>query len=225
MDEEWLSKLSNWQQRRGVKVIDVVVFGGISMLFVALGVGALLTPQNWPWQKILVLSLVEMVALGITTWYFVAKWLARPNLVTKHGTAIWTDGVEAITPELMDRALDHFIQGMSTEAKAFDISEVAMRKMLAHTGIEWSKRRVSLTTTMYELHDKAGIQHGYRLMIQWRGTVGESALIHELLHEVNEFIRLPRIEDEDGQVEFRMDDIQHKEAEWWGLDGALTPDF
>jgi len=223
MDDERLPHVA--QEIRGVKAVDILMFGGVALFFLIVTIGAILTKQEWPWAKILVLTVVDMAGVGICALYFIKKWMARPDYVTKHGVAFWTNGVDDATKELMEKALDHFIEQIQIEGHQFNIPEASLREMLARTGVEWNSGRVSLITTRYELTDKAGIQHGYRLLVQWRGSIADSAFYHELLHEVNEFIRLPRLKTNEEMVEFRLEDIQHLESEYWRLDGALQPNF
>lgn len=222
MDEKRLPDIA--QRRRGAKSIDLVTFGGISLLAVVVTVGAFLIKQEWNVAKAIILLSVTGGMVAAALLYFFKKWMTRPTYVTKHGTAVWSNDIPRVDQDLMERALDHFIKIMREEVPE-EATETELRNMLARTGIEWQSDRVSLITTRYELYDKAGIQHGYRLLVQWQGTIAETALFHELLHEVNEFIRLPKLAGLEAKIQFRLADIRHEEADWWRLDGVLTPDF
>jgi len=222
MDEERLPDVR--QRRRGIKNCDLITFGGISLFAIVVTIGAFLTKQEWNAVKVVILLSATGGMVGLSLLYFFKKWMTRPTFVTKHGTAVWTNDIPRLDQALMEKALDHFIVRMRQEVPEV-VKEAELRTMLARTGIEWQSGRVSLITTRYELKDKAGIQHGYRLLVQWKGTIADSALYHEMLHEVNEFIRLPKLKSEAEKTEFRIEDIQHKEVDWWRLEGVLVDDF
>jgi len=210
------------QRRRGVKTLDLIVFGGLCLLYTAAGVGAILTKQEWTAPKIVVLALSWGSFVGLTLLYFFKKWMARPDYITKHGTAVWADNIARLTPGLMEKALDRFLDVMEVEQKEATRDEI--EAMLCRTGVEWEVGKVSIWVGRYELKNKAGIQWGYRLLVQWKGTIAESALYHELLHEVNECIRLPKIPPE-KQMDFRLKDVRHEDPEWWRLEGVLADTF
>lgn len=208
------------EQRRGIKPVDLLAFGGIALVFIGVTIGAVLTSQEWSIVKIAILVIVDAVGLGFVIAYFIGKWIALPDFTTTHGTAFWVNGLESPDLELMEKALDHFLKVMHEEQT--EATEDQLRNLLTKTGVEWKRSRVSLVTSRWELRDKAGIQYGYRLLVQWPGSVADSAFYHELLHEVNQFIRRPKSTD---VQQFDIDDIQHKEASWWRLEGLLVDDF
>jgi hypothetical protein len=210
------------QRRRGIKTLDLIVFGGLCLLYTAVGIGAILTKQEWTAVKIVILALSWGTFVGLTLTYFIHKWLARPDFITKHGTAVWTDNIARITPDLMKKALDRFIEVMEAEQK--EVTRDEIEAMLSRTGIEWEIGKVSLWAGRYELKNKAGIQWGYRLLVQWKGSIGDSALYHELLHEVNECIRLPKLPPE-KQMDFRLKDVKHEDPDWWRLEGLIIDTY
>jgi len=210
------------QRRRGVKTLDVVFFGGLCLLYTIVGIWAILTKQEWSAAKITVLVLSWGSFVGITLMYFFKKWMARPDFITKHGTAVWSDNIARLTPGLMERALDRFLDVMEKEQQKATRDE--LEDMLSRTGIEWEVGKVSIWVGRYELKNKAGIQWGFRLLVQWKGTIAESALYHELLHEVNECIVLPKMPQE-KQMDFRLKDVRHEDPDWWRLEGVLADTF
>ena len=208
---------------RGVNPIDIIVFGSIIAPFALLTLAAGFVPYGFvPW-KIASVILLDLVSFTLVFVYFFEKWLAKPDFVTKHGTAFWINGIQKITPELMDKALDNFVARLSVMTS--EVSRDELMCMLSRTGIEWKTRTVELIWKSHHLKGKAGVQIGYRLLIQWKGSVAKSAFYHELLHEVNENIRLPRLPTEKAREEFREHDIKHGELDWWRLGDTMNDDF
>lgn len=215
--------LADWSRRRGIHPADVLFF--LLAVFGSLAVAALLAryaPLEFGAKVASVVSFM-IVTAGLAFGRMIKRGLQRPDFITKHGTAVWVDGVEAINLALMDRALDRFLEVMAQEQREASPDELA--KMLARTSVEWKRGRVSLIASGYELRDKAGIQHGYKIMVQWPGNIADSALYHELLHEVNQMIRLPRLKTAEERDNFHLENMRHAEASWWHLEGCLVDDF
>lgn len=206
---------------RGVNPSDIIVFAGVLIGLLILNIGVAFTVNTV--AMVFIVITFDLAALMLITMFFFEKWLAKPDFVTKHGVAFWTNGIREITPELMDRALDCFVKQLPTVTS--EVSAEELQEMLGKTGIEWKRRTISMIWGSHHLKGKAGVQIGFRLLVQWKGSVYASAFYHELLHEVNENIRLPRLPTDEARNNFREKDIQHGEADWWRLGDALNEDF
>lgn len=220
MDERWMPTLA--QRRRGVKTLDVVLFGAIVLFIAGLVVISTFFIRSWTAHKIVGLFALWASVMVVASIHYIKKWMSRPDFITKHGTAIWTNNLADITPRLMDRALCRFLDVMESEQS--EVSRHELECMLARMGIEWEANRINMWVGRYEMKDKAGVQSGYRVWVHWAGNIAESALFHELLHAANETIRLPKLMPS-LQTEFRMNDVRHMEADWWRLEGILVDDF
>jgi hypothetical protein len=146
------------------------------------------------------------------------RWFAKPDYVISSGVAVWTGGLE-VSRHLMEGAIERFVRVMLKTQK--EVNEHELSHMLRNTGIEWEPGSLYLKVGRYEMFDKYGIQHGYRLILRWPGSISESSLYHELLHEVNEMVRLPRRHSSTERMIFRIYDCQHEEQDWWKLEDIL----
>lgn len=217
MDASRLSGLEAWQRRQGVSFNAVLALLIVSIDLIPLDL-ALVHFVPW-WAVIMVdVSCVALVAVLVFK-----RAMKPPDFVTHHGVAFWTDGIKEISEELMVRALDRFLLVMSEEYP--DITQRSLRKMLSKTGIEWRRRHVSILAGRHQLKHKDGIQHNYRILLRWIGTVDESAFYHELLHLVNQFIRLPNVEGKEQRERFHAANMRHEESDWWSLEGRMYGDF
>lgn len=220
MDEKWMPSLA--QRIRGVKTVDVVLLAIIGLVATGLAIGVATTRQHWTAHKIVGLSAAWVLIVSTAATYYIRKWISRPDYITKHGTAVWTNGLADITPRLMDKALCRFLDVMEVEQK--EVTRHELECMLARMGVEWEANRINMWIGRYEMKDKSGVQSGYRVWVHWNGSVAMSALYHELLHAVNETIRLPKLITAQ-QAEFRIRDVKHVEMDWWKLEGILVDDF
>lgn len=224
MDERRVPNgLEAWQLRRGIHPIDIIALCAVLVLVAGATVAVCFAPPAWSGWKLIAVIAGNFMAISGIIIHFFRKWTKRPDFVTKHGTAVWTDGIEEVTPDLMERALDRFLAVMAEEQSEAAPSE--LEAMLRRTSVEWKRGLVSFMASGYELRDKAGIQSGYKIMVQWAGNIADSALNHELLHEVNATVRLPRIKSKARRDDFHLQNLRHEEASWWMLEGMLADDF
>lgn len=208
---------------RGMKAGDVGVIlahGGGALAFAAF---MLAFRDRFHWYATATLITIAVcVAIFVMLRCF-ARWMDKPDYVTARGVAVWANGMK-IPKELMERAEERFIKVMLKEVPG-EVSEPELIDMLLNTGVEWENGGVQLKTGRYEMRDSHGIQHGHRIIVRWPGNIAESALYHELLHEVNETIRLPKLSDGEDRIQFRLNDCQHREPAWWRLEGILVDTF
>jgi len=170
----------------------------------------------WLW-----LGISTAISSAIASCYF-GRWLQEPDIVTKHGTAIWSDGV-GVTKEAMEAALDRFLVVVTAKAPklAPEVTAQRLHDMLSATGIEWQRQSIDLDIHPHGWRHEGGDQKGCRIRLQWRGSINGSALYHYLLHEVNETIRLPLISEHEMRVRFMLQDAQHAATAWWALENDL----
>lgn len=223
MDESRMSKLEAWQRRKGVSQRSVLLLCGTIMALIGFNVVVFELQKVWTLVDVVGMLIGDTITLASVIAMALARALKPPDFVTKHGTAFWVDDIPEVTETLMTRTLDRFLKVMSEERS--DINQLELRRMLSKTGVEWKHGRVSITIGRHELFNKDGIQHGYRLLLRWPGNVAESALYHELLHEVNQIIRLPGILGTEARADFHAVNIRHEESEWWGLEAKMADDF
>jgi len=206
-----------------VKIHEVkrLLKGGLLLL---LGISFSLMLQIWLHPILVSLGIVAQISMYVVAaskqWRL---WFLRPTFFTRRGVAVWTNGLP-VTKGAMEMAEERFISVLTREASQF-VTEGELWMMLRHTGIEWTKKAVHVDTGCHDVWDQYGIQHGYRLEIRWSGTVLESPLYHELLHEVNETIRLPKIQQAFERACFREQDCRHSETDWWKLEKTLMGVF
>jgi len=138
---------------------------------------------------------------------------SEPDYITKHGTAVWTDGLPIIDRERMEQALDFYIRKLPSYASQVEISTEQLEYMLKGAQIEWSRKKISAIGIGWQVKDKAGLQSGKAIKVYWSGSIVNSALYHELHHMVDEIvIGLPP-------------DYKHERTGWWSIIPALKKDF
>lgn len=224
MDKKILLGLEAWQRHRGMRPFDaLLVLYGMAMnitlvvVFVAYKSGAL--------------SPAALAALAIfdaaLVVYAFRRWREQPDFVTEQGTAVWVADMpvdlQHVLEVLTELAIKRFIKVVVCEQDL--VTEAELRKMFSKTSVEWKPGLVSFIGSNYELRDKAGIQHGYRIMVQWAGSIAESALNHEFLHAVNQQIRLPKIKSREAREQFYLANMRHEESTWWILEGKICDTF
>jgi len=180
--------------------MNFVVFGSLALLADGLFIYTLATGQSWVPDLVAGLSTAgfnAVAAVVMLKWY-----LTRPDYVTRHRAAVWTGGA-CISKMLMDDALDFFVTEMVKYNTNPEILRSQLVNMLDGTCIEWSKKKISAIGIGWAVKDKAGLQSGKNIMVHWPGCVSDSALFHELFHEIDEIV-------------FRISpDYAHTRANWW----------
>lgn len=222
MDASRLLGLEAWQRRQGLTMFAVLAFAAIAAGAVAAGVLVAWLSQ-WSFLGIGCAVVLGLSIVGTTSAIIISKALRPPDFLTSHGVAFWTDGITEISESLMERALDRFISVMALEHP--EIGQTELRNLLSKTGIEWKRGKVSILVGRHHLKHKDGIQHNYRILLRWKNSVAESAFFHELLHEVNQFIRLPRINGKAARDHFYAQNMRHEEVAWWELEDRMSIDF
>lgn len=209
---------------RGVDASGVTMIV-VSFLAISLGVGYLvegavngrLDPRIAGYAALICGFGFSFVAVGYG-W----DWTRLQDFVTSHGTAVWTSGIPEITPELMEKALDHFIAVLGEEQS--EVSPEQIREALKRTRIDWRLRPSIWLSNFCIYAQDTGIREGFRNRVVWPGSVADSLLYHLLLHEINCLFRRNKYVGRDG-VSFARLDESHMEPDWWRLEGALGSDF
>jgi hypothetical protein len=207
---------------RGVKLHEVkLLFVHVGVTMAGLGITFIVQAIYHHWVGLVAMAVVlQLWALAWNTRRCWNRWTAKPDYVTLRGVAVWDNGCN-VPRTLVENAIERFVTVIVHETKG-DVSEEDIFSMLHETGIEWESGHVRIVTRHHEMYDKYGIQHGYRLILRWPGSIEKSALFHELLHEVNETILLPRITSIRDQIAFRALDCAHYDAHWWGLEEVMN---
>jgi hypothetical protein len=144
--------------------------------------------------------------IAVFLLFFFRWYNSRPNYFTKHGTAIWMDGINAVYRARMEHALDYYI------AKLLELAKNQMTDlkgklpfMLKGASIEWSRKLISSMGIGWKVKDKAGLQSGKNIKVHWPGSIKNSTLFHELHHMVDEVVL------------GLGPDYEHKRTQWWNL--------
>lgn len=224
--KEILMSQSNF--RRILPIPDIVAFVGLALIVDIVAIIALCTKQTWEIGAIVAFSACVVGFNGVAFALFLRRWLTKPDFFTKHGTAIWTNGIKEITKELVEEALDFYIGEMvRARVEAIDAIKVLnqqpktpvemwnlldprltlekINEMLNGASIEFRNVPITViwphlgTIKAYEL------QWGNTMMVQWLGAISKSAFFHGLQHMVDELVlgKLP--------------DYKHEDLLWWQL--------
>jgi len=200
---------------------DFTIFGSISLLglvgacvatYYTRDIGALITSWGVAGSMLLIFAII------------IIRWKrSAPDYYNKcYGVAVWCGGDKFLyatkSREDLKNLLILFLDRLPTLVKAKfpgesieqRITKSALCKMLYGSGIEWHVEPISLfSKSGWAVQDKAGLQQGKNIAVQWQGSYIKSALYHELLHMVDELVLL------------RAPDYKHENKRWWALVNEL----
>lgn len=170
--------------RRFIPWVDIAVYGGLALLSVAASLLAVLTPQEWTNGKIVLAVATPLVFVVLAVIIVSGKWSKRPDYILGSGVAVWTAGDKRPHLQCMTNAIAHF----AISASGLVCDHKTMKKFLFGICVEWTTKRVGMIGYGWKVTDKAGLQSGKHIKLQWTGSIKESALFHELGHMVQELI-------------------------------------
>lgn len=208
--------------KRILPTLDVIVVGGLALIVDIVMVIALLTAQEWGVGGVVAALSCAIGFNGVALIIFLRRWLTEPDFITAQGTGVWTGGISAITKELMEEALDFYVDALirlqAEESASMKLVSLALERnhledMLKGASIDWRNGPVTVlwprigTIKAYEL------QWGKTMLVQWLGSVSKSAFFHGLQHMVDEIIL--------GE----WPDYDHTDSSWWALVDKLNKEF
>lgn len=176
-----------------VLVGDVLWWGLLVVLFVGMSLGAALTPQEWDWVKVVFLLVIPLGVVTIATAAVTSTVFASPDfdVVITFGelkipsvtATVWTNNVEkhAALRDDLRVALKIFVLEYHDPASA--------ARALDGMTIEFTPEPIKVWGRWSYEEGKAGLQKGKSIIVHWKGSLSKSALMHELLHVVDEMVR------------------------------------
>lgn len=191
--------------------IDLIFFGSIAIIAVALSILAASTQQEWDIGKIVVLIVTPIAFTGLAIVIVVYKWFSKPDFTTKHGTYVWRNNISGLTKIVVEKALDFFVEQVPLFYP--NIKPAELEGMLQDAKIEFRDGGITLYAIGWDVRDKSGLQQGRAIMVKWNGSIVESAFFHELMHVVDEIIF------------HKEPDYKHENLGWWNFEGVLNSDF
>lgn len=121
-----------------------------------------------------------LFALSLQALLICSCAAVAPTFVTSHGTHVTTNGIEEITPEYMELALDFYILWMPG---LYEVHAEGIEQMLKHADIEWLPDLVEYNGKRFY-----GLQWQRWCIVYWPGAIHKSVLFHELHHMMDELI-------------------------------------
>jgi hypothetical protein len=161
--------------------------------------------KTMPTGGIVTLIACGIAALGVIVIIGIYTIGNAPSYYTKHDVAVWTNGINQITKDLMEAALDTYIERVCLHRP--DIKKEALLDMYSRMMVVWFTDTVGAVGIGYSLHDKEGLRGGYVIHLHWTGSVTSSALFHEVHHMVDDVIL------------HKPSDYQHTDKAWWTVIG------
>ena len=189
--------------KRFVPWPDIVFFGVIAALTIGMSLLAVFTPQEWTATKIIILSVVDFVMLGLCVLIPIRKWLSKPDYRTHQNVFVWKCSKGPSFAD-MNHLLETFITGVAEGCTQLGHAQV--REILSGVRIEWSDTLVSWYHKLgFAVVDKEGLQQGKTIRVHYRDPVHTSALFHELGHVVRQYAFNEK------------PDYRHEDTLWWKM--------
>ncbi len=188
--------------KRYIPWIDLLLYGGLIVVSIVSVIIALCTDQEWPVEKILVISTIPTAVVVVSLIILLKKLLSRPDFTTRYGVAVWCNDIEKIDNQLMDRAVQFYINEMVVRAL---VKEDELLSMFQGATVEWRKKPIGMYGIGWAIKEAAGAQQGKSVVVHWKGTIRGSALFHEFHHMVDETILKKPI------------DYKHEDKKWWAI--------
>jgi len=204
--------------RRYIPWEDWLLFGGMAAGATLGSVCAALTPQEFPLGKIVTLISVPLAFIVIAVIVLVSKYRSRPSFVDQHGISVWNGDVKNITRASFEANVNFFIATLPRLIRSqfpdgaleHRVTGEQLDKMFDGARVEWQKGAITLLSKWgWSIKDKAGLQQGKAIRVQWGRTIADSALFHECLHMVDELVLQ------------RAPDYAHENKSWWALVSEL----
>jgi len=178
--------------RRRLPIIDILVYGGLGLFAVIAAIIAFVTPQEWDAAKLGILIGVCGGMLVLCIVVLLSKALRRPSYITKQGVAVYAVNEGTLqdktnwSPTELDvvDALDFFVRNLPRYLP--EVHENDLINMLKDSVVEFQEKPVGAIGIGWLVKDKAGLQQGKAMLVQWPGTIARSAFFHELMHMVDE---------------------------------------
>jgi hypothetical protein len=123
------------------------------------------------------------------------------------GIAVWTNGVN-ISKKEMEAIIDFFITAFS-QLSGIEKHRIAIA--LEDSSLELRLDKVKTLSQEWVIEGMEGIQKGKGVIVHWNSSVKNSALFHEWIHMVDEFVN-------------RNVDYKHS-GPWWRLESELLVKF
>jgi hypothetical protein len=165
--------------KKFVPWMDLILYGGIALASVVGALIAIATPQEWDVGKVVVLIIVPLAFITLALIVCLTKYFSKPDFITTHSAAIWTGGIKEITQDKMNQVLSEFCLEINKE---FCTGLECVINMLSGSKIIWKKGSLSYIGVGWQVKDKAGLQQGSTVIVQWNTGILDSALVHELGH-------------------------------------------
>lgn len=198
-----------------INVRDLVIFSSIAIVVSILTCIALADKANWThatglWILLGTTAGFWLVFLGV----LMKNLVGRPDFILDpSGIAVWTlKG--APSQEEMKKAIDYFraytAHALVTMRICSDHLEANKRvdAAIKDVCVEWRKDLINESWASNLLVNKAGIQKDKLIVVQLKDPLSKTALFHELLHVIDQYVR--------GNY-----DPEHKDTKWWSLDDEL----
>lgn len=194
--------------RRYIPLVELIFFLSIILITVAATLAVFLTPQEWPIEKIIVLSIVPPAIVVMCVSFLLMRYFAKPAFITKQGVAVWTCSTGPLLSEIED-FLDFYIESVPEvwpQATKENITE-----MLRGAKIEFVTKLISIMGIGWAIKDAYGVQQGNTIKVKYNLCHLETtALCHELHHMMDELVfKVPP-------------DYQHKLTVWWYTVGIIN---
>jgi hypothetical protein len=202
--------------KRWITPIDIIIFSILALLPIGFIVGAVLTPQHWDIPKIIASIITPLAFLGFSSGYIIKRWTQKPDYIVplkdckEDGISVWGSFVKQ---EVMKNAANYFICEFS---KLTDLNELIVYNAIKQSSVQWTKTRITMMGPGWYVKDKAGLQKGKRVIVHWNGSIRMSALFHEWIHMVDDYVRGA---EEGPQY---VPDYKHDKIKWWSYESALA---
>jgi hypothetical protein len=192
--------------RKKLPITNFVFYGGLSLFAITMFIISIFTDG-----RAVPISIMGAVALafGLLFGIMVYQWYKScPDYITKHGIAVWTNNISGVHRILLEYAIDVFLEEFP---KQYTVATVdLLKQMLKDSAIEWNTTPVSWLSVGWNVRDKAGLQSGKHIKVQYLGDIGKTALFHELAHMVHEIVVGYIIDyrhDQDTQIWKAVDNV------------------
>lgn len=192
---------------------DLLMYGGLALASIIGAIVAAATPQEWTVGKLVVITVVPLAFTAICVMVLALRVMGIPHF-TSLGIGHWVPrklrhGPTRKKMEVeLQRVTSLFAELLPEEARAqgFDhrVQEDSILNRLRWVRCTWTCQRINwISRWGWEVRDKAGLQSGRSIVVQWRGSTLNSAYIHELGHLLRQqLLGLPV-------------DYAHQDRRWW----------
>lgn len=148
--------------------------------------------------------------MGIAGIVLITKIVSAPDWVSAQGIQVWFDDIawfDRTGRQGFSSAIEIFVREVCKEK---GIVRSDLLKHISLLRVAWTTKPISLVGWGWEVQDKAGVQQGANIMVQWLGGISKSAMIHELIHYVRQ------------KVTGKAPDYKHEDRDWWYLESLIN---